>query len=188
MAARELFYDVFIYAPAQNGWAYTRQKFHFKDDGQIDISTVQQGATLTAQTTNIPPARTINVKSLPQKVQIKNNMIELGTLAGARDREFTFEPLLKLNAKQGDTWKFRLANGDDKVYEVVGFGKWGENKDSVTVRVKYPYKATAATADVVVNHTFVKGVGEVERSVNIIAKGQDGQEQTVPQLFVKLRE
>ncbi|MCZ2341031.1 MAG: protein kinase [Bacteroidales bacterium] len=188
LTAREQFYDVFAFAPAQNGWAYTRQKFQFKDDGQIDISVVQQGATLTAQTTNTPPARTVNVKSLPQKARVKENMIELGTLGGPRDREFTYEPLFKLGAKQGDTWKTRLPNGDDKVYEVVGFGKWGENKDSVTIRVKYPYKATAATADVVINHVFVKGVGEVERSVNIIAKGQDGQEQTVPQLFVKLRE
>lgn len=189
MNARELFYDVFVYAPAQNGWGYTRQKFQYKDDGQIDVSTVQQGATLTPQTTSIPPARTVNVKSLPQKVQQKNNMIEMGTLAGPRDKEFSFEPLLKLGAKQGETWKFRLPNGDDKVYEVVGFGKWGENKDSVTVRVENPYKgATTAMANVVVNHVFVKGIGEVERSVNIIVKNQDGQEQTVPQLFVKLRE
>lgn len=184
---REQFYDVFL--ARQGGWEYARQRMIVQKDGTIEVAVVQQGFNLTPTTADVPPARNVNAKLPSLQVRKTNSLIELGSAPTAREKDPLYEPILKLWASEGDTWKYRLPNGDDKVYEVVSFGKWGDNKSSVTIRTQVPYNAPGIMeGQLITNHVYVRDVGEVERTASVSYKTADGKEQTVPSLFMKLRD
>ena len=188
LTPRELYYDVFQFVQNANAWAYTRQKFTFKDGGTIETATVQQGLSLTPDITSAPPARSVNLKGSPQQARVEAGMVEVGTLPNPKAKTYKFEPLLKLGAKQSDTWTFKLADGDQRTYTVVAFSSWGEGKPAVTVRSVQPYTIAGAGSQLVSTHVFAKEIGEVERTINIVVKLPDGSEKTIPQLFIKLHQ
>ena len=188
LTPRELFYDVFQFIPNANAWAYTRQKLTFKEDGAIDLATVQQGLAYTMDTSATPAARSVNLKGVPQHARIEASMVEYGTLPNPKAKQFNYEPILKLGSKQADTWNLKLPDGDQRTYTVVAFSNWGEGKPAVTIRSSQPYTIAGTGSQLVSTHVYAKGIGEVERTINILVKRPDGSEQSIPQLYIKLHQ
>ena len=190
LAERELEYDVYVYVPQQAGWGYTREKYEVKPDGDVQITKVMTGTNLVANTAQVPSLRQVsNARPTPQKLRVSDGKIEIVTLVNVRTKEFAYEPVLKLGANLGDTWEYTLPTGDIKQYEVTAFGEWGEDRvPTVTVRSRQPYSAGGNGAEMVTTYVYANKIGEVERSVKIVGKDNDGAEVSIPQVYVQLRE
>ena len=78
-----------------------------------------------------------------------------------------WEPILPLLALEGDTWKWQLPNGDSKTYRVEKFQDY-KGKPAVVIRDSV---ALPPDGEMVTRSTFVKGVGQVSRSVYLEKKG-----------------
>lgn len=154
------------------------QKSEFKDNGVIETTTtkagmVQGGKLLAGKPVawNLSPPlmKKFNVRlgKVPQShFRIEGQNAEIGQhLLNTKD--IFWEPILKLGAKQGDTWEWTMPNGTTKIkYTLEKFEK-KDGKDAIVVKMQMPVQADTERVTYI---TFAKGVGEIERVSNLQQK------------------
>jgi hypothetical protein len=149
----------------------TRQKWEFKDKGEIHISVSQSGKLVG------PPlleGGQVQWFTRPhpgnQKLTYRTNAghIELGQLGSS-----VWEPILPESAAVGDSWEWAPPNSNVKrKYSIVKFDQY-KGKPAVVIRDSIPGTAPLPKdCEVVTSHTFVQGIGEVARTRVVEKKGE----------------
>ena len=87
-------------------------------------------------------------------------MIEVGVIDLRRKEPLLWEPVLKLGAKEGDTWEWKHpTSGDKKSFTLVKLGK-DKDREIAIIREVFPVKGGEGA----ITHTYAKGIGEIARS------------------------
>jgi hypothetical protein len=90
--------------------------------------------------------------------------------APGRGIVMVFEPVLKLEAKPGDTWKWNLQN-DEHTYTLVGFEKHGNRRSAIVQEVIVNTVTQVNSREI--RHVYVEGIGEIERREWLVITSKD---------------
>jgi hypothetical protein len=150
-------YDTTSLAGTDAGSVMRTEVAH-KADGRLEVRRVKAGRTDGKG--GVRWAKDLNDPVVPQQLQTRNGFVEVGTPDGPA------EPMLKLDARKGDSWDWVPPGGGLYQYEVV-------RADALAARPIAVVKVTQTGSGVVVTETrtFVHGVGEVERVVEVSRGG-----------------
>jgi serine/threonine protein kinase len=178
----KLTYIVVNYRPDGLGIAL-HQRNDFKDRGLVETTTTKAGtvargskyfggATIKWGMTG-PQATALGIKlnkaQFPTHVRIENGQVEIGQHL-AKTAEIFWEPVLKIGAKVNESWEWKMPTGATKKFTVVKFEP-REGKQAVIVKSAVPIPVPP-DSEVVTEHIFAKGVGEIQRSTVRQTKGQ----------------
>src|SRR5262249_42598315 len=157
--------------------AVVRQKWEFKDDGEIEVTAVKVGAVdrplLEGGKPNWAPQLPPQLQKMTETLsyRVADGRVELGRHV-KQNGETVWEARLPLAATEGKDEKWQLLpSGDFKNYKVVKFGEH-KGKRSVDLR---EWVSLSDNTQFVSTHTFVQGVGEVSRAVKVEKKGASPQ-------------
>jgi serine/threonine protein kinase len=161
-----LFYDFVQYDGRTN--RVLRQKWEFKDKGIIEATALKRGVVEGLPLLEGGRITWLNAMQAKEQYSYRmtDSQVEFGQHVKQTD-SMVWEPVLPLTAAVGDTWKWQLPSGDFKTYTVVKFDQY-KGEPSVVIRDS---AAFSPDTEIVGLHTYVKGKGEVSRSVSLEKKG-----------------
>lgn len=180
MKPRELFYNTSI-LQRPGVWVVNRQKLDYKEEGEIEVTIIQSGLTRSAD--SVPSQWTPAAKPVigRARVKIEDEKVHFGTPAGKDSNTYSWEPLIKIGAKEGDIWQGRLPNGDSRHYKLLEMQEW-QGKPAAMVESRYQLNPST---EIISTHLLVKGLGEVERTENRMIR-QGNKEQKVQTLLMRM--
>lgn len=172
-AGTTLFYDIGDYRGTNK--AVVRQRWDVKDKGEIEVTNMKAGLVkdkpLLEGGTSVW-AQTGQKKLGSYRYKTSGDHVEMGPYVQTT-KTTVYEPILPRSGAEGDTWKWHFPNGDTKTYTIVKYDKY-KNLPAVVVKDTMPGQdfqpPLPEDTRVVTIHTYVKGMGEVARSVNVEKK------------------
>ena len=162
------FFDVELTLGGDNA-SVMRSKITHLDNGRIESTIVKIGLK-KAGDADVKWLQEANQKSKdPRFFRERDGFIEIGTrFEGAKD--FSWEPILKLGAKDGDTWEWKNIVSTSEYRLKTDVQHKGRPAIQVTKMTRFPGLEIETTAQIV----YVEGVGEVEFLIRSV--GKDGKE------------
>jgi hypothetical protein len=171
-------YDLAVYPPMIKRAQVVRQEWVQRKDGNTEtvithtLAGMPPGDSLFPTTKNtsadswtkLPWVKKLKVR-LPGPFYLRRTnvgFLEVGrrVIAPGRGNATVMEPILKLGAKPGDTWNWRLQS-EDHTYTFVGFETVREQRTAVVREVVFDNIAERQTREI--RHVYLEGVGEIER-------------------------
>ena len=172
----EMQYDVATHTPG--GVKLEKWKYDFGEGDKVDVILIQvgilEGGPLLGNGTTKWGAAGKQLKG-KFAFRVEDGFVQLGSPERGKKDSYTWEKVLKLDAKAGDSWQVPAPVGDPRTITIDRFDKH-KNRDAVVVKEVLPTPA----GDVVTSHTFVRGVGEVTRSQTAFPKAAAPPANNVP--------
>lgn len=146
-----------------------RSKIAHLEDGRIESTIVKVGLK-KAGDGEVQWLRETNQKSKdPRFFRERDGFIEIGTrLEGMK--ELSWEPILKIGAKDGDTWESKNVVSTSEYRVKTDVRHKGRPAIQITKVTRFPSLEIETTAQII----YVEGVGQVESSTRSV--GKDGKE------------
>ena len=154
------------------------QKSEFKDGGLIETTSTKAGMVQGGKYLGGKPVEwnatpqflkkfKIRLGKVPQvpHFRVEGPNAEIGIFSSGLGA-LVWEPVLKLGAKQGETWEHKLPNGTTKKYTLERFEK-KDGKDAVVVKSQMTVQQDT---ELITYSTYARGIGEVERISNVQQK------------------
>jgi hypothetical protein len=181
-SGRTLIRDSAVYTTPGKKHPVTRQAHYQREGGLTETVTTHVGVLGTTLLATDEPGkwaaeratRKVRIPGPVYYYRLYGGFIELGQRLFTRSGglETAWEPALKIGARTGESWKWSQAN-DEHQYTLLRFDDY-RSRPSAVVRETVT-RASDPHHPLEVLHTYVQGVGEVERQEVLLVTSKDRQ-------------